>query len=160
MADVDVRTAKRTTVLANNREKYRSRLQETAEIWTEEPSVMLENYPDVFEGNGGTSKRLSVYTIDPRVTELCKTDAPQWIVMYWTAQLNDPVSLSLHEAILNNVNFQYIYDYFFDPGKVKGQPYTPLGSPSFTEAAVLGKPSEAATKNAADPAVVFFEDLS
>ena len=114
----------------------------------------------MFEGNGGTPKRLPVYTIDPRVVELCKTDAPQWIVMYWTAHLNDPVNLSLHKAILNNVDFQYIYDYFFDPDKVKGQPYKPLRSPSFTEAAVAGKPSETATKNAADPAVVFFEDFS
>ena len=29
-----------------------------AEIWTQEPGVLLENYPDVFEGGGGTSKRL------------------------------------------------------------------------------------------------------
>ncbi len=42
--------------------------------------------------------------------------------MYWTAHLNDPISLGLHNAILNNVDFQYIYDYFFDPDKVKGQP--------------------------------------
>ena len=147
-------------VLRSNKDKYRNRLQETAEVWTTEPGVLLENYPDVFEGNGGTPTRLPVYTIDPRVVELCKTDAPQWIVMYWTAHLNDPISLSLHEAILNNVDFQYIYDYFFDPGKVKGQPYKPLRSPSLTEAAVAGKPSETATKNAADPAVVFFEDFS
>ena len=106
--------------------------------------MLLENYPDVFEGNGGTPTRLPVYTIDPRVVELCKTDAPQWIVIYWTAHLNDPISLSLHEAILNNVDFQYIYDYFFDPDKVKGQPYKPLRSPSFTETAVAGKPSETA----------------
>ena len=81
---------KRLAVLRSNKEKYKARLQETAEIWTLEPGVLLENYADVFEGNGGTSKRLPVYTIDPRVVELCKTDAPQWIVMYWTAHLNDP----------------------------------------------------------------------
>ncbi len=104
--------------------------------------MLLENYPDVFEGGGGTSKRLPIYTIDPRVVELCKTDAPQWIVMYWTAHLNDPISLSLHKAIINNVDFQYIYDYFFDPAKVKGQPYKPLRSPSFTETVVAGKASE------------------
>ena len=131
-------------MLRSNKEKYSARLQEPAEIWTQEPGVLLENYPDVFEGNGGTSKRLPVYTIDPRVVELCKTDAPQWIVMYWTAHLNDPISLSLHKAILNNVDFQYIYDYFFDPDKVKGQPYKPLRSPSFTETVVAGKPSETA----------------
>ena len=122
--------------------------------------MLLENYADVFEGNGGTTKRLPVYTIDPRMVELAKTDAPQWIIMYWTAHLNDPISLRLHESILNNVDFQYIYDYFFDPDKVKGQPYKPLRSPSFTEAAVVGTSSAAATKNAADPAVVFFEDFS
>lgn len=160
MKDVDARTAKRVAALATNREKYKTRLQETAEIWTDQPDVMLENYPDVFEGNGGTSKRLAVYTIDPRVAELCKTDAPQWIVMYWTAQLNDPVSLSLHEAILNNVNFQYIYDYFFDPAKVKGQPYKPLRSPSAVEPIVVAKASDATGRNATDPAVHFFDDFS
>jgi hypothetical protein len=151
---------RRVAVLKSNKEKYSGRLQETAEIWTGAPDAMLENVSDVFEGNGGTTTRLTVYTFDPRVIELCKTDAPQWIVVYWTAHLNDPISLSLHEAILNNVDFQYIYDYFFDPGKVKGQPYKPLRSPSFTEAGVGGKPSETATENASDPAVVFFEDFS
>ncbi len=121
---------------------------------------MLENYPDVFEGNGGTKKRLPVYTIDPRLAELCKSDAPQWIVISWTAQLNQPVSRSLHDAILNNLNVQYIYDYFFDPGKVQGLPYKPLRSPSFTEAASVAKPSGAAAKSAADPAVFFFDDFS
>ena len=160
MKYVDGLTAKRTAVLAKNREKYRDRLRETAEIWTDQPGVMLENDPDVFEGNGGTKKRLPVYTIDPRLAELCKPDAPQWIVMSWTAQLNQPVSRSLHEAILNNVNFEYIYNYFFDPGKVKGQPYKPLRSPSFVETAVAAEPSEAARKTAADPTVHFFDDFS
>jgi hypothetical protein len=160
MGYLNTNHAKRLAVLKSNKEKYSARLQEAAEIWTLQPTVLLENYSDAFEGNGGTSKRLPVYTIDPRVIELCKTDAPQWIVMYWTAHLNDPISLGLHEAILNNVDFQYIYDYFFDPEKVKGQPYKPLRSPSFTETVVAGKPSAAATKSAADPAVVFFEDFS
>jgi hypothetical protein len=151
---------KRLAVLKSNKEKYSARLQETAEIFTLQPNTLLENIADVFEGNGGNSKRLAVYTVDPKVVELCKTDAPQWIVIYWTAQLNDPVSKNLHDAMLNNFNFQYVYDYFFDPDKVKGQPYKPLRSPSFTEAAVAGKASETATKNTVDPAVAFFEDFS
>jgi hypothetical protein len=160
MAYLNTNHGKRLAVLKSNKEKYSARLQEPAEIWTLQPTVLLENYPDAFEGNGGTSKLLSVYTIDPKVTELCKTDTPQWIVMYWTADLNDPITLNLHNAILNNVDFQYIYDYVFDPAKVKGQPYKPLRSPSFTETVVAGKASEAAAKNAADPAVAFFDDFS
>ncbi len=151
---------KRMAVLKSNREKYKSRLQETAEIWTVQPNVLLENVPDVFERDGGSPTRLTVYTFDPRVTELCKTDAPQWIVIYWTAHLNDPVSLSLHQAMLNNVDFQYIYDYFFDPDKVKGQPYKPLRSPSATEVVTAATPSAAAARSAADPTVHFFDDFS
>ena len=98
MGYLNTNHAKRLAALKSNREKYKARLQETAEIWTLQPGVLLENYPDLFEGNGGTTKRLTVYTIDPKVIELCKTDAPQWIVMHWTAHLNDPISLSLHNA--------------------------------------------------------------
>jgi hypothetical protein len=160
MKDVEARTAKRTAVLARNREKYRDRLQETAELPTSEADLMLENFPDVFERDGDKGKRLPVYTIDPRLIELCKTDAPQWIVMSWTTNLNDPVSRNLHEAILNTVNVEYIYDYFFDPDKVKGQPYKPLRSPSFKEAAVAAEPPAATAKTAADPTVHFFDDFS
>jgi hypothetical protein len=160
MKDVDARTAKRTEVLARNREKYRGSLQETAVIATGIPDLMLENYPDVFEGGGGPRTMLPVYTIDPRLVELCKTDAPQWIVMSWTTNLNDPVSLNLHQAILNTVNIQYIYDYFFDPDKVKGQLYKPLRSPSSVETVVAARPSATASKNATDPSVHFFDDFS
>jgi len=160
MGYLNTKNGKRAAVLESNKQKYRNRLQETAEIFTTQPDAMLENYPDVFEGSGNAGLRLPVYTIDPRLAELCKTDAPQWIVMSWTAQLNDPVSRSLHDAVLNNVNVQYIYDYFFDPDKVKGQPYTPLRSPSAVETAVAATPSAAAAKSAADPAVFFFDDFS
>jgi len=161
MKYVDGLTAKRRAVLDKNREKYKDRLRETAEIpTTGSPDVTLENYPDVFELTGGTPTKLPVYTIDPRLAELCKTDAPQWIVISWTAQLNDPVSLSLHEAIVKNVNVEYIYNYFFDPDKVKGQPYKPLRSPSFVEPAGVSEPSEAMKKNAADSAVHLFDDFS
>lgn len=162
-AYLNTKNEKRVAVLRSNKEKYRDRLRETAEIWTDQPNAMLENFSDVFEGYGATvsvATRLPVYTIDPRLAELCKTDAPQWIVMSWTAQLNDPVSRSLHDAILNNVNVQYIYDYFFDPGKVKGQPYKPLRSPSFVETAVAAEPSAATRKTVADPTVHFFDDFS
>jgi len=156
----DTNTARRVAVLDANRQKYRNRLQEPAEIYTDQPSVIIENDSDVFEGNGGTPTRLPVYTIDPKLVELSKTDAPQWILISWTAQLNDPVNLSLHQAMLNNVDVQYIYDYFFDPDKVKGQPYKPLRSPAAVEVVTGGKLSDAATRNAADPAVHFFDDFS
>jgi hypothetical protein len=156
----DANTARRVAVVEANRQKYRSRLQEPAELQSDHPSVIIENDTDVFESGGGEPKRLTVYAIDPKMMELTKTDAPQWITISWTAQLNDPISLSLHQAMLNNFNVQYVYDYFFDPEKVKGQPYKPLRSPAEVEVVTAGKASDAATRNATDPAVHFFEDFS
>jgi len=152
------RTAKRRVVLEANRAKYKSRLQEVAEISTVEPDIMLENFPDAFEGNGGSPKRLPVYTVDAATLERCKSDTPQWVVVSWTAQLNHPVSKHLHDAVLNQFNLEYIYNRFFNPEKVKGLPYAPL-RPARAETAAIE--ASAATRTiAADPSVYFFEDFS
>jgi hypothetical protein len=155
------RTAKRREVLEANRAKYRNRLQEVAEIWTTQPDIMLENFPDVFEGYGATvnmTKRLPVYTVDAATLERCRSGPPQWIVVSWTGQLNDPANKHLHDAVVNQFNIEYIYNRYFDPEKVKGLPYTPL-RPASTET-VAADPSAASKTLAADPSVYFFEDFS
>ena len=86
----DANTARRVAVLDANRQKYRNRLQEPAELQSEQPTVIIENATDVFEGGGGAPNRLTVYAIDPKMMELAKTDAPQWILISWTARLERP----------------------------------------------------------------------
>ena len=66
----------------------------------------------------------------------------------------------MHESILNNFNFKYVYDFFFDPQKVKGQAYKPLRSPLYTEAIVKKEGSESRLKNNANENVYYFEDFS
>jgi len=124
---------KRVACLKNNKEKYKDRLTETAEVFNPQPDLMLENYPDVFEGNDYQSKKFPVYKIDPEMAELCKKDKPQWILISWDYYSVDPTEKQQHEAIINNFNFGYVYNFFFDPGKVKGQPYKPLRSPDAKE---------------------------
>ena len=75
----------------------------------------------------------------------------------WKTQ---PYIIHLHESILNNFNFDYVYNYFFNPEKVKGQTYKPLRSPSFKEAVVVTEASETSKKITADKNVFFFEDFS
>lgn len=152
------RTAKRRAALEANRVKYKDRLQEVAEISWVQPDIMLENFPDVFEGNGGSRMRLPVYTVDAATLERCKSGPPQWIVLSWTAQLNDPVIKRLHDAVLTQFNVEYIYNHFFEPEKVKGVPYTPL-RPARADAAPSAA-SAASRTIAADPSVYFFEDFS
>ncbi|MBS1817607.1 MAG: hypothetical protein JSU08_06745 [Acidobacteria bacterium] len=126
MGDLDSKHQRRLATLASNRAKYRDRLSEPATIATMQPDALLENVPDVFEGNGGSTKRLQVYTIDPAAVAAAKTDTPQWVVVSWTAQLTDPASRHLHEAVTSAFDFQYVRDYFFAPEKVKGRPYAPV----------------------------------
>ncbi len=87
---------------------------------------MLENITDVFEGNGGSANKYPVYKVDPVMAELCKKDKPQWVLVNWMWHPNNPVEKYLHETIVNHFNFEYVYNFFFDPEKIKGQSYKPL----------------------------------
>jgi hypothetical protein len=158
MTPIEERTAKRREVLEANRAKYKGRLHEAAEISRTQPDIMLENVPDVFEGNGGSSMRLPVYTVDAATLERCRSDAPQWIVVSWTATLNDSASKHLHDAILTQFNLEYIYNRFFDPDKVQGQPYAPL-RPARAETPAA-EASALSRRAAADPSAHFFDDFS
>ncbi len=155
---IEERTAKRREVLEANRAKYKNRLQEVAEISTLSPDITLEYFPDVFEGNGSSRMRLPVYAIDAATLEQCKSGPPQWVVVSWSADLSNPVSKFLYDAVVSQFNMEYIYNRFFDPEKVKGVPYTPLrlARPE----TVAADASAVSKKAAADPGVYFFEDFS
>jgi hypothetical protein len=160
MVDVDQRQAKRVAALAAAREKYKARLQEVAEIESDSPDIALENRADAFLGTGGGRLRLPVYKVDPAVAELCKTGGPQWIVVSWTAQLNDPTVKRLHDAVVNNFDFEFLYNAFFAPDKVKGRSYAPLRNPAATETVAATAASASSKARASDPSVFFFDDFS
>lgn len=78
-------------------------------------------------GQAGRHRHLyPVYRVDPATAARAKTEGPQWLLVQWNGNLNDSLARDLHEAILGNFNFEYAYDFIFNPDKVKGQPYTPL----------------------------------
>ena len=151
--------------LEANREKYRNRLDEQA-LAVPQPSIStLANGQDIFSNRYLTDDDpaagiVPVYRVDPEIAELCKQDKPQWILVSWDYYPGDPVEKHQHDAILNNFNFEYVYNFFFDPEKVKGQPYKPIRSPSFKEAVVVNEASDASKKNNADQNIHFFEDFS
>ncbi len=130
LAAVDARYQKRVNALRNARLKYEGRQQETAEVTKLQPDVMLENNPDVFGDAAAASHKFPVYKVDPSTAALAKSDRPQWILVSWDGNINtDPVAKHLRDAILNNFNFEYLYDFVFNPEKVKGQPYKPQRTP-------------------------------
>ena len=160
LRDADNRYQKRLGILKDNREKYKNRLQETARVFTLQPDEMLENHADAFHDVGGSGDGFPVYKVDPVMAELAKKDQPQWILVSWDGNITTPVGKQQHEAIINNFNFDYVYNFFFDPEKVKGQPYQPLRSPAAQEAVIVTEASEASKNSVSDKNVHFFEDFS
>ncbi len=165
MKYLDEKNEKRIENLKKTKEKYKNRLTELA-LTNKQPSLAdLDSEKDIFS-NGylsdpeSTSGRVPVYKIDPTMAALSRTDKPQWILVSWWWAANDPVEKHLHESIINNFNFDYVYNFFFDPEKVKGQQYKPLRSPSFKEAVVVTQASEASKKNNSDKNSFFFDDFS
>lgn len=160
LADADAKYGKRRDVLESARRKYQNRLTETAEVPSLQPTALLENNPDIFDEQRSSARRYPVYKIDPATAELAKSDNPQWILVSWDADPNEARGKHLHDAILNNFDFDYVYNFFFDPAKVKSQPYKPLRSPHAAATVVTSEASGAAKSNAADPGVHFFDDFS
>jgi hypothetical protein len=151
--------------IKKNKEKYKDRLDELATSSPQPSLYDLDNGRDVFS-NGylsdaeSTSGKVPVYKVDPVMAELCKKDKPQWILVSWQWSPQDAVEKYMHESIINNFNFDYVYNFFFSPEKVKGQPYKPLRSPSYKESVVHAKASDFSKKNASDQNTHFFEDFS
>jgi hypothetical protein len=148
-----------------HKEKYKSHLNEWAAIHSDFDYIDFTNGYDIFtrmqinEGNSSL-KLFPVYKFAPGIVEQSKQDKPLWIRVTWSWMLVDERTRHMHESIINNFNFQYLYDFFYDPEKVKGKAYAPLHSPYTKEAIVVTERSATAKKAATDNSIHFFEDFS
>lgn len=151
--------------LARLKAKYRSKWNDVAQLHLAGTQITLisfvnatEGYDDFFEVPYTT---FPILKVNKAARELCKTGGPQWLVIRWsTGMPNQAYNIHLHESILNNFNFEYAYNFFFRPEKVKGQTYKPLRSPSDKKVVATVEASEKSKQAAADKNVFFFEDFS
>jgi hypothetical protein len=153
--------------LARLKEKYKNKWNNTAEMQLSETQLNLWSFVNATEGrddmfdNKDTHTTFPILKVKKAALSLCKNDQPQWLIIRWELGMaNEPYCIHMHESILNNFNFEYVYNFFFNPAKVKGQQYKPLRSPTFKEAVVVAEGSEAGKKNAADKSIHFFDDFS
>jgi hypothetical protein len=162
---LDQKMEKVRTAVKNTREKYKNRLWEIALTATQPSLNDLVSGRDVFS-NGylsdaeSTSGRVPVYTLDSAMAARCKTDQPQWILMSWWWAPHVVVEKHMHESIVNNFDFSYLYNFYFDPEKIKGKPYKPLRSPYARETVVAMNASEATKQIAGNSKSYFFDDFS
>ncbi len=161
LKDEEALYKKRQQILAAQLDKYKKRLDETATIYTEQPSVHLENTADLFEGNGGRNMKIPVYKYDPAFIQQTKSDTPQWITISWGGgEMSDEGYKHMHNSMLNNIDYGYIYKYFFEPRNLQGRPYQPLRPPVTIEKMETREASAQAQKMAKEPGSVFFDDFS
>src|SRR5690606_38142438 len=106
-------------------------------------------------GKEGSYPAFPVQRLRKGTRELSKTGGPQWVVIRWTTGMpNQAFNVHLHESILNNFNFDFVHDYFFQPENVKGQVYKPLRSPANKEPGTPIKQSDVAVKAKAEPGTI------
>ncbi len=151
--------------LAKHREKYKNSMNEWAFLPSNFYSIDFVNGQDIFTRskiNEGTPylKTYPVYKFAPGIVEQSKQDKPLWIRVTWSWYLSEERTRHMHESIINNFNFQYLYDFFFDPEKVKNKQYQPLKDPYTKVVIKVSERSDVAKKAATDNSIHFFDDFS
>ncbi|MEO6357811.1 MAG: hypothetical protein ABIU77_18485, partial [Ferruginibacter sp.] len=109
---------------------YKDRLNEPALIRDLQPTIN-NFYGDMDPFKKDISGSLfPVYKISKDVLEKCKTEKPQWIAVwfYYETKENGNKLFELYRSMTENLNYEYIYNYFFSPEKVKGVSYTPANA--------------------------------
>ena len=128
--------------LTRLKEKYKLKWNDSAEIKLSSTQITLQDFvnakednTDIFDnkdiyGKEGTMPTFTILKVKKTALALCKTDQPQWLVIRWTMGMpNESFNKYLHESIMNNFNFDYVYNYFFGKNKVT-EVYKPLRSPT------------------------------
>jgi hypothetical protein len=113
------------------KEKYKDRLNEpavlygwagpsVADFYNNETAIFKEDWYQNIPG-------YPVYRYSKEAFENSKKDKPLWIEITWPIEKpgSRVKSYQVHKAMLRYFNFDYVYDYFFNPEKVKGIFYTP-----------------------------------
>jgi hypothetical protein len=167
MNNLDTKYQKARATLARVKEKYRDRLQNPAyATYGQYVITDLANGADMFtarqvDEHADMDETTPLYRVDPELEKGCQSDQPQWIVVKWFGgNLDEPAFQHMHKQILRNLNFDYIYQFFFDPSKVKGQPYRPLHAPREEELQAVQESSDASKEISSRPGVSFYDDFS
>lgn len=108
------------------------------------------------------NKGYRLLSVNQSVVNLSKQDKPLWLLIRIHRTRDDIARMHMAESILNNFNFDYVYDYFFYPEKVKGKFYKPVNQPlkSALNKTDEGPNSKKSLEMKNNPSSLLFEDFS
>lgn len=154
------------------RERHQNSLNDPAVIRTMQPTMnSFELDPDIFKIDAHEKELkqyYQVYKVVPELYAKMQSDQPQWIAIAFPYETKEQGN-QLYELFLSmseNMNYDYINNYFFNPEKIKGIPYSPSNETQLKERLDnYRKKSSAAIKttsgnNLMPPNVYFFDDFS
>lgn len=130
-----------------------------------DPGYILNPY----QPTGSFPEYFHVVTPKRAVLEQAKTDKPLWVHMQLPDIIGKPFDSSMRSgrqfmaySLLRNFNFDYVYNYFFAPERVRGTAYKPLNEPlkSIPSAAPPAFLSETAIARQNEPATILYEDFA
>ena len=113
------------------REKHRATLNDPAMVRNYAMSIQdFETDPDPFviwDVAANNKEYYQVYRYPKDLLQKCKTDQPQWlaITVPFETKKDGNQLYEMYTAIVENFNYDYAYNYFFDPEKVRGKAYQP-----------------------------------
>ena len=152
--------------LTGLKEKYKNKLNEPAFLYgwagpsfseftstSSLPTLFIEDWYQALPG-------LPVYRFTKEAIENSKKDKPLWVAISWQPEKpNSRVKpYELHRAMLRYFNYDYVYDYFFNPEKVKGQVYTVTNAAEQAARTQQLRKHYAITENKQLPPGIFFMD--
>ena len=114
------------------KEKYKSSLQNQAVINNMQPTIYdFHGTEDPFtykQAAKDLKNYYPVYKIEPAVLAKCNSDQPQWLAIYFPYETKEDGNqlYEMYRSLTEHFNYDYAYDYFFNPDKVKGKAYKPL----------------------------------
>ena len=110
-------------------EKYKSSLDSPASVraWQFNAVDITAGDWDVFHG-GPNTLYYPVYRIDAATIAKMKEAQPLWISVIFPFEkpTDGNKSYEMYAAMTQHLNYDYIYNYFFDTAKVRGRGYTPV----------------------------------
>lgn len=112
------------------KEKHKHSLQDAAILRTMQPGMYDFDGIDPFilsEIDKQNKLYYPLYKLTTDVIEKCKAAEPQWITVSFPFQTqeNGNQLYEMYRAITENLNYDYIYNYFFSHEKVNGIAYRP-----------------------------------
>ncbi|MGC4103162.1 hypothetical protein [Ferruginibacter sp.] len=169
--DYDKKNIERVrTNIAKLKEKYKNSFDEPANIRDMQPTIHSFDFTDPFElsvNDKNWKHYYPVYKITGDVLQKMKAAEPQWVTVWLPYETKEDGNqlYEMYTAITQNLNYEYIYNYFFSPEIIKNIPYKPSNEEQLNARLAAYRSKGKADNNAVIKAnlpagVHFMEDFS